>query len=103
MLRQLGGQYVCSVKLIMVIAPLEPCTETETPLGVVRSLLLAAGQDRAEHYFLLSRSDVVQKLTEIEELSKVVDHLQILAARAAEAFHGAGIATEHNGGRAYPS
>ncbi|MHA7143797.1 HNH endonuclease signature motif containing protein [Arthrobacter sp. TmT3-37] len=65
----------------MAVAPLE---HPDTPLEFIRSELLAFGQDLAEHHLLLPKSDVVEALVTIEEISKIVDYLQIIAARAAQ-------------------
>lgn len=79
----------------MAGAPLE---HSDTPLESIRSELLAFGQDLAEHQLLLAKSDVVEALVNIEEISKIVDHLQIVAARAAQDLDVAGIGEQDASG-----
>ncbi|MFJ6001689.1 DUF222 domain-containing protein [Arthrobacter sp. NPDC092385] len=74
----------------MDIAPLEHPEGTGTSLESMRSELLAFGQDLNGRHLLLSKHDVVRALVDIEELSKVIDHLQIVAARAAQEHGVAG-------------
>ncbi|MBG6216960.1 hypothetical protein IWX75_001414 [Arthrobacter sp. CAN_A6] len=68
----------------MAIAPLEYPGESGTPLESVRSDLLYFGQGMAETYLTLSRREVVQTLVKIEEIAKLVDYLQVVAARAVQ-------------------
>ncbi|BBE21844.1 hypothetical protein MN0502_07270 [Arthrobacter sp. MN05-02] len=79
----------------MAVTPLE---HPDTPLESIQSELLAFGQDLAGHHFLLAKSDVVEALVNIEEISKIVDHLQIVAARAAQDHDVAGIGEQDASG-----
>lgn len=56
----------------------------------MRSELLAIAQELKARHLLLSKHDVVRALVDIEELSKVIDHLQIVAAGAAQEHGVAG-------------
>ncbi|WP_051478688.1 HNH endonuclease signature motif containing protein [Arthrobacter sp. H5] len=53
-------------------------------LQSVHSDLLAFGRELASGYLTRSRQDIAATLVEVEELSKVVDYLQVLTARAVE-------------------
>ncbi|WP_049822501.1 HNH endonuclease signature motif containing protein [Arthrobacter sp. H41] len=68
----------------MVIAPLERPVESETLLESMRSDLLDFGQEMAGNYLTLSRRDAVRTLVKIEEIAKLVDYLQVVAARAVQ-------------------
>ena len=68
----------------MDTAPLEHPEGTGPSLESMRSELLAFAQELKGRHLLLSKHDVVRALVDIEELSKVIDHLQIVAARAAQ-------------------
>ncbi|MGV0111831.1 DUF222 domain-containing protein [Arthrobacter sp. CP30] len=68
----------------MDIAPLEHSEGLGTSLESMRSDLLAFARELKGRHLLLSRHDVVRALVDIEELSKVIDHLQIVAAGAAQ-------------------
>jgi hypothetical protein len=74
----------------MDIAPLEHPEGTRPSLQSMRSELLAFAQELTGHHLLLGKHDVVRALVDIEELSKVIDHLQIVAARAAQEHDVAG-------------
>ncbi|MDQ0733765.1 HNH endonuclease signature motif containing protein [Arthrobacter agilis] len=68
----------------MDIAPLAHPQGTGSPLESMRSELLAFAQELTERHLLLSKHDVVRALEDIEDLSKIIDHLQIVAARAVQ-------------------
>lgn len=50
----------------------------------MRSDLLDFGKEMAGSYLTLSRREVVQTLVKIEEIAKLVDYLQVVAARAVQ-------------------
>lgn len=74
----------------MDTALLEHPEGTGPSLESMRSELLAFAQELKARHLLLSKHDVVRALVDIEELSKVIDHLQIVAAGAAQEHGVAG-------------
>lgn len=68
----------------MAIAPLEHPGESKTLLESMRSDLSDFGHEMAGNYLTLSRHEVVQSLVKIEEIAKLVDYLQVVAARAVQ-------------------
>ena len=68
----------------MAVALLEHLEEGDSLLHATRSDLLCFVERLESGYLTLSQEEVSAALVEIEQLSKVVDHLQTLAARAAE-------------------
>ncbi|MFJ6280001.1 HNH endonuclease signature motif containing protein [Arthrobacter subterraneus] len=68
----------------MAVALLEHHGEDDSLLGGMRSDLLAFAHHFESGYLLLDRDEVVAALVGVEEISRVVDHLQTLVARAAE-------------------
>ncbi len=67
----------------MVVELLEPDTENVFLRGM-HSDLLAFAQQLESNYLTLSRQGAAATLVMVEQLSKVVDHLQTLATRVAE-------------------
>jgi hypothetical protein len=53
-------------------------------LSAVHSDLLSFARELESSYLTLSRHEATTTLVDVEKISKVVDHLQVLAARAAE-------------------
>lgn len=68
----------------MAVALLEPTHEDESVLGAMRTGLLSFAQHFGSSYLTLNAAEAGATVVEIEQISKVVDHLQTLAARAAE-------------------
>ncbi|GAB3545255.1 HNH endonuclease signature motif containing protein [Arthrobacter tumbae] len=68
----------------MAVAVLEPTMEDVSLLGGLRSDLLGFVQQFESSYLTLSPQEAAAALVEVEQLSKLVDHLQTVAARAAE-------------------
>ncbi|SDH56030.1 protein of unknown function [Arthrobacter subterraneus] len=68
----------------MAVALLEHHGVDDSLLRAVRSDLLAFAEHFESGYLLLGREEVVAALVGVEEISRVVDHLQTLVARAAE-------------------
>ncbi|GAB3547311.1 hypothetical protein GCM10027404_09080 [Arthrobacter tumbae] len=68
----------------MAVAVLEPTMEDASLLGGLRSGLLSFAQQFESSYLTLSPQEAAATLVEVEQLSKLVDHLQTVAARAAE-------------------
>ncbi|MFJ6278244.1 HNH endonuclease signature motif containing protein [Arthrobacter subterraneus] len=68
----------------MAVALLEHHGEDDSLLRGMRSDLLAFAHHFESGYLLLDREEVVAALVGVEEISRVVDHLQTLVARAAE-------------------
>ena len=68
----------------MAIAPLEYHREDESLLDAVHSDLLSFAGELGSSYLSLTRQQVATMVVDVEKISKVVDYLQTLAARAAE-------------------
>ncbi|WDF33988.1 DUF222 domain-containing protein [Arthrobacter agilis] len=68
----------------MAIAPLDYPTEADSSLRSVRSALVSFGETLEQKYLTLGAQESIRALVEIEEISKVIDHLQVVAARAVE-------------------
>lgn len=68
----------------MAVALLERQREDDSPLRAMHSELLSFVQQLESSYLTLSATEVAATLVEVEQISKVVDHLQTLTARAAD-------------------
>ncbi|MFP5314864.1 MAG: DUF222 domain-containing protein, partial [Actinomycetes bacterium] len=68
----------------MAVALLEHHGEDDSLLRGMRSDLLSFAEHFESGYLLLDREEVVAALVGVEEISRVVDHLQTQVARAAE-------------------
>lgn len=68
----------------MATALLEYHQEDIPPLPAVHSELLSFVREFGAGYLTLSRQEVATALVDVEEISKLIDHLQTLTARAAE-------------------
>lgn len=68
----------------MAIALLEAHREDASSLGMMHADLLSFAQRLESGYLTLSQEEAAETLVDVEQISKVVDHLQVLAARAAE-------------------
>ena len=68
----------------MAVALLEPHPEEASLLRVMRSGLRDFAQQLESTYLTLSPQEAAATLVEVEQLSNIVDHLQTVAARAAE-------------------
>ncbi|MHA7283659.1 HNH endonuclease signature motif containing protein [Arthrobacter sp. TMS2-4] len=68
----------------MAIAPIEPILATPSPLGWAREALAECARDVGLNHRIRTRTEAAQFIVEVEHASKIVDYLQILAARLAE-------------------
>ncbi|MDQ0735848.1 HNH endonuclease signature motif containing protein [Arthrobacter agilis] len=68
----------------MAIAPIEDPEETDVSLRLVRSVLVRVAEGLAGSGRTLSTGETEQTLVGIEDISRIVDHLQVLAAGMAE-------------------
>ncbi len=79
----------------MAVTPIKRYSEPGSSLDEAHSLLSDCAFGLAQYHHLLSRQDAQRFVLEVEQVSKVIDHLQILAARVAD-HHG--LASEPAGG-----
>ncbi|WP_052273771.1 HNH endonuclease signature motif containing protein [Arthrobacter sp. L77] len=68
----------------MAIAPLENPGESDVSLGVVYAALVQVADSLTGQGRMLSRSEAVRTLVDVEDISRVVDFLQVFAAGMAE-------------------
>ncbi|MHA7263560.1 hypothetical protein ACX80W_10205, partial [Arthrobacter sp. TMN-37] len=74
----------------MATAPVEEHAGTVGILSAVHAELTEFAATFSDRFLLLGRHEVTETIAGIEELSKVVDHLQVLGAHAAEQHRLAG-------------
>ncbi|MDQ0733720.1 HNH endonuclease [Arthrobacter agilis] len=77
----------------MAIAPIEQFTRTPSPAGPACAALTDVVRDVSRHDCVLSGQDALQFIIDVEHASRIVDQLQIIAARLAEEHYAA--AAEH--------
>ncbi|MHA7208750.1 HNH endonuclease [Arthrobacter sp. MDT1-65] len=78
----------------MAVTPIKRPSPSGSSLDEARALLGDCAHGLVQYHHLLSRQDALQFVLEVEQVSKVVDHLQVLAARIAD-HHG--LASEAGG------
>ncbi|WP_052273754.1 HNH endonuclease signature motif containing protein [Arthrobacter sp. L77] len=78
----------------MTVTPMKHFSRPASSLEEARSVLSDCALGLAQYHHLLSRQDALQFVIDVGQVSKVVDHLQILAARVAD-HHG--LASEQGG------
>lgn len=68
----------------MAIAPLETSGDPDVSLGSVYAALVQMADSLTVQGRMLARTEVVQTLVDVEDISRVVDYLQVFAAGMAE-------------------
>lgn len=68
----------------MPVTPIKRYSEPGSSLDEAHSLLSDCALGLAQYHHLLSRQDALRFVLEVEQVSKVIDHLQVLAARVAD-------------------
>ncbi|WP_394248085.1 DUF222 domain-containing protein [Arthrobacter pityocampae] len=68
----------------MAIAPLETSGDLDVSLGSVYAALVQMADSLTVQSRMLARTEVMQALVDVEDISRVVDYLQVLAAGMAE-------------------
>ncbi|MHA7264683.1 hypothetical protein ACX80W_15950, partial [Arthrobacter sp. TMN-37] len=68
----------------MATAPVEEHAGSGELLSAVHAELIEFAAVFSGRFLLLARQEVAETVTRIEELSKVIDHLQVLGAHAAD-------------------
>ncbi|MHA7190383.1 HNH endonuclease signature motif containing protein [Arthrobacter sp. MDT2-16] len=68
----------------MATAPIESVTRAGSPLESARATLADCARDLTRQHSVLSRADALRLVVDVEQVSRVVDHLQILVARLAD-------------------
>ncbi|MHA7279183.1 DUF222 domain-containing protein [Arthrobacter sp. MDT2-2] len=68
----------------MAIAPIERFAHTPTSLESACAVLTECAREVSRQSRVMSRPEALQLIIDIEQASRIVDHLQILAARLAE-------------------
>lgn len=71
----------------MAVTPITQLSPSGSSLNEARALLGDCAHGLVQYHHLLSRQDALRFVLEVEQVSKVVDHLQVLAARIAD-HHG---------------
>ncbi|MDQ0733589.1 HNH endonuclease signature motif containing protein [Arthrobacter agilis] len=71
----------------MAIAPTEPLTRAGSSLDAARTALADCASTFGRRHHVLSRTEALDLVVEVENVSRIVDHLQILVARVAEDHH----------------
>ncbi|MDQ0735951.1 HNH endonuclease signature motif containing protein [Arthrobacter agilis] len=71
----------------MGVTPIKKLSQPGSSLDEARAVLGDCARGLAQYHHLLAREDALQFVLDVEQVSKVVDHLQILAARIAD-HHG---------------
>ncbi|WP_104180732.1 HNH endonuclease signature motif containing protein [Arthrobacter sp. B0490] len=78
----------------MAVTPIKQPSRSGSSLDEARALLGDCAHGLVQYHHLLSRQDALQFVLDVEQVSKVVDHLQVLAARIADQH---GLAAEAGG------
>ncbi|MHA7285405.1 hypothetical protein ACX80I_03930 [Arthrobacter sp. MDT3-44] len=68
----------------MAIAPIERPAQTPTSVESACVALMECAREVSLQGGVLSRSEALQLIVDVEQASRIVDHLQVLAARLAE-------------------